>query len=136
MQFLWLLLTIGWTCTIFYCSSLDAGSSGAMSARIVELLAVFRDFVDVPSEHTIRKLAHFLEFSLLGWLLWRTYSSFRISKATSAGYILLLGLLVAVVDEYIQSFSLGRSSQVSDVLLDFGGVFCTWLFCRIYSWSR
>ncbi|MBQ7339146.1 MAG: VanZ family protein, partial [Clostridia bacterium] len=36
---------------------------------------------------------------------------------------LLFSLLTAVTDEYIQSFT-GRTSSVSDVLLDFSGALC------------
>ena len=38
------------------------------------------------------------------------------------GWPLLAGLMTALTDETIQLFSLGRSSQVTDVWIDFAGV--------------
>ena len=43
-------------------------------------------------------------------------------------------ILAAVVDEYIQLFSLGRDGKVMDVLLDFSGALCAWLWYRIVQW--
>lgn len=136
MKYLWLLLTIAFTSLIFYCSSMPGSESGGMSKLLLQYLQLLAPIMEVPTEHTIRKLAHFTEFSILGLLLWKTMDSFKLEAVAASGYILLLGLLVAVVDEYIQSFSPGRSSQVSDVLLDFSGVLCTWLWLRICSWAR
>lgn len=87
------------------------------------------------TEHYIRKLAHFCEFALLGLLLCRSFSAFGVKNFAATGYILFLGLLTAVIDEYIQSFSPGRGSMVKDVLLDFAGVFCAWLEYRIWQWG-
>ena len=42
-------------------------------------------------------------------------------RQTWLAYALLIGLLTAVIDENIQLYSIGRSGQVTDVLLDFSG---------------
>lgn len=139
MRYFWLLLTAALVCFIFYNSSLPARESGQLSgwaaALVTELARLLQLETEGDVEHSIRKLAHFCEFALLGWCMCRTFASFHVSNRASNGYILFLCLLVAAVDEYIQLFSPGRSSRVTDVLLDFSGVFCMWLGYRIWQWS-
>ena len=86
--------------------------------------------------HIIRKLAHFLEFALLGVILCNVYAAFGVSHRTATGYILFLGLAVAVTDEYIQLHAPGRSALVTDVILDFSGVFFIWLTREVWSWAK
>lgn len=71
----------------------------------------------------IRKSAHFIEFLILGLLisLIFVYSKKRFSKYTT--HILFMCLLGGVIDEFIQSFVVGRSSDVRDIVLDFAGAF-------------
>lgn len=67
--------------------------------------------IDVPQhnlDYNIRKLAHFLEFAILGVILCNVYAAFGVSHRTATGYILFLGLAVAVSDEYIQLHSPGQ----------------------------
>lgn len=68
----------------------------------------------------IRKLAHLTEFTILGSVLYailRRYITYGTVIKTIA-----LGILIASLDEFIQLFSPGRSSQLSDVLIDTIGV--------------
>ena len=76
------------------------------------------------SLHTVRKLAHFAEFSLMGFwfmLCLRVYTRHFVRHVS---WPLLCGLLVAVIDETIQLYVPGRTSSTMDVLLDFSGVWC------------
>ena len=138
MRYFWLLLVVVLTVVIFVNSSLPATESGKLSGFVAQFVAQLSQLLDITLkgdvEHTIRKLAHFLEFACLGLLWCKTFASFRVSNRTSTGYILLLCLLTAVTDEYIQLFSLGREGKVMDVLLDFSGAACAWLWYRILQW--
>ena len=138
MRYFWLLLVVVLTVVIFVNSSLPATESGKLSGFVAQFVAQLSQLLDIELkgdvEHTIRKLAHFLEFACLGLLWCKTFASFRVSNRTSTGYILLLCLLTAVTDEYIQLFSLGREGKVMDVLLDFSGAACAWLWYRIVQW--
>lgn len=140
MKILWLLLTAVFILFIFANSSLPMSDSGRLSAAAAAIVMKMGDMVNVTFsgdlEHQIRKLAHFIEFAILGWLLCKTYGEFGVARRTGNGYILFIGLFVAVIDEYIQLFSYGRSSQITDVLLDFSGVLCMWLAYRIWQWSK
>lgn len=71
--------------------------------------------------HAIRKCAHFTEFALESFFVAKTLAAFRVRRQTWLAYALLIGLLTAVIDENIQLYSIGRSGQVTDVLLDFSG---------------
>lgn len=140
MRYFWLLLVVVLTVVIFVNSSLPATESGKLSGFVAQFVAQLSQLLDITLkgdvEHTIRKLAHFLEFACLGLLWCKTFASFRVSNRTSTGYILLLCLLTAVTDEYIQLFSLGREGRVMDVLLDFSGASCAWLWYRIVQWCE
>lgn len=140
MRYFWLLLVVVLTAVIFVNSSLPATESGKLSGFVAQFVAQLSQLLDIELkgdvEHTIRKLAHFLEFACLGLLWCKTFASFRVSNRTSTGYILLLCLLTAVTDEYIQLFSLGREGKVMDVLLDFSGAACAWLWYRIVQWCE
>ena len=68
----------------------------------------------------IRKLAHLTEFTILGGVLYvvlRRYIEYGTVVKTIG-----MGIVIASLDEFIQLFSLGRSSQLSDVLIDTVGI--------------
>lgn len=68
----------------------------------------------------VRKLAHLTEFTILGSVL---YTILR--RYITCGTVIktiALGILIASLDEFIQLFSPGRSSQLSDILIDTIGV--------------
>ena len=68
----------------------------------------------------VRKLAHLTEFTILGGVLYtilRRYITYGTVIKTIG-----LGMFIASLDEFIQRFSPGRSSQISDVLIDTVGV--------------
>ena len=68
----------------------------------------------------IRKLAHLTEFTILGGVLYvvlRRYIEYGTVVKT-----MVVGIVIASLDEFIQLFSLGRSSQLSDVLIDTVGI--------------
>ena len=68
----------------------------------------------------IRKLAHLTEFTILGGVLYvvlRRYIEYGTVVKTIG-----VGIVIASLDEFIQLFSLGRSSQVFDVLIDTIGI--------------
>ena len=68
----------------------------------------------------IRKLAHLTEFTILGGVLYvvlRRYIEYGTVVETIG-----VGIVIASLDEFIQLFSLGRSSQLFDVLIDTVGI--------------
>lgn len=110
---------------IFLNSSQTGELSGWKSKYVMELVNRFLAWTGSGArltEYFIRKLAHFLEYALLGFSLLLTLRSFTPKIPPHLSWPLLAGLVTAVVDEWIQLHVPERSGQVTDVLLDFGGV--------------
>ena len=115
-------------CFIFSNSLKNPSASNQQSENVAESLRqILNPAKQVEQEAFyiyIRKLAHFVEFSVLGFCLKGT--------AVTLGYRrnypytlfpLLIAIFVAVMDESIQSFT-GRTSSVKDVFIDsLGGLF-------------
>lgn len=84
-------------------------------------------------ERVVRKLGHFSEFTALGILL---CLRFRLNGSPLT-LPLVCGMLAAMADETIQLFIPGRSSEVTDVWIDTGGVcfgmVLALLACALYS---
>ena len=74
------------------------------------------------TDHIVRKLAHFCEYALEGFLLTLCLRVYTRHFFVHISWPILGGLLTALTDETIQMFSDGRSSQITDVWLDFSGV--------------
>lgn len=113
-------------CFIFH-NSLEAGAlssarSQAVMAKINALLG--RVNLGPLSEHTVRKLAHFAEFLLEGFLLMLCLRVYTKRFVRHVSWPLLGGMTTALMDETIQLRTAGRSSQVTDVWIDMAGVVC------------
>ena len=97
-------------------SFMPAKTSGAVSLWVTSWAEkIFGCFI---TDHLIRKLAHLTEYLFLGIICSVLFFESIKSKIST---ILFIGLFTAVCDETIQLFSYGRSSQVSDVWIDFIG---------------
>lgn len=77
--------------------------------------------IDHLTMHMVRKMAHFIEYMVLGFFLSLTCLAF--TKSRHLWIVLATGFLIASIDETLQLFSPGRSAQISDVFLDSCGVF-------------
>ena len=109
---LWWALCALWTAAIFIHSLMPADLSEAESGG---LLAFLNLLFPSLTELTLRKLAHFTEFTVLGLLLSQCFRV-RVSRP------LFSGLLCALCDETVQLFVPGRSGEVRDMWIDFAGV--------------
>lgn len=124
---LWLVLSLCWIVFIFLHSLKPAEISSKESLGV---LAFLQNFFPDLSHHLVRKLGHFVEFTVLGFFLFQTFSrGFKILKneklqkpVFSFFAALVWGLAVAACDEWIQTGVPGRSGKIADVLLDMSGV--------------
>ena len=121
------LFTVALAATVYFIfsNSLEiARESSARSQQVMELLNSLLGRVGLGplSEHFVRKMAHFCEFSLLGFWFMLCLRVYTCHFVRHVGWPLFFGLLTAVIDETIQLYVPGRSSSVKDVLLDFSGV--------------
>ena len=131
-----LLLAILAALAFIWGNSLDSAvESAAKSGRVGELLRPMLELVvgqGGVTDHLVRKLAHFTEYAVLGaLLLLLTAVGFRVRLQTVVNCLFFL-MAAALTDETIQMFSDGRSSQLTDVWLDFSGAMAgilVGLFC-------
>lgn len=142
-----LILTLGWMLLIFGFSSQSGTESQGLSSLIARPLAKLlmqfgreltakeeADFY-VNVELVVRKIAHVTEFAILGGLLTLLFQSLRIRRLWLP---LLCGVLYAAIDEWHQSFTPGRSSALTDVLIDSCGVLLGVFVCYqiIQHWRK
>lgn len=115
-----------WTLFIWRNSLMPASESAAQSLQVLDVLDFLLEWLGLPvsiGHWLVRKLAHMLEFALLG-VLWELA---LVTKARGhKGWYSVqcacgLCLLTAMMDETIQVFVPGRGSQVTDVWIDFAG---------------
>lgn len=102
-------------------SEISNGRSGLVAAFLKGLLDPADRFEEESFHKFIRKAAHFIEFAGLGLCLGGMAADLgRWQNRVYRSFPVLLALLTAVCDEFIQQFT-GRTSAVKDVVLDFSG---------------
>ena len=122
------LALIGCIAFIFSNSMKIASVSTVSSSRVLTLLQAALRRLGHPAlaqrltDHIVRKMAHFCEYMLEGFLLTLCLRVYTRRFVRHISWPILGGLLTALTDETIQMFSDGRSSQITDVWLDFSGV--------------
>ena len=114
------LLLILWV-TFIFSNSMDNADASTLKSGAV-LRRILGSEGAALTEFIVRKTAHFTEFAIEGILLLSVVKGYTMRPLRFLGWPLLAGLMTALTDETIQLFSLGRSSQVTDVWIDFAGV--------------
>ena len=103
-------------------ADLSSADSGTVLALVQNMFASVGLDGTVITEHFIRKLAHFSEYTLLGILLTVCLKSYGFERERRITVQVMSGFAVPFVDETIQLVVEGRSGQISDVWLDCSGV--------------
>lgn len=117
----------------------NGGSSDGFSLIFAEKLAPIAHNLGFHGNiwalnRIVRKLAHLMEFTILGGVLYtilRRYITYGTVIKTIG-----LGMFIASLDEFIQRFSPGRSSQFSDILIDTVGVVIGILVAKLIYYIR
>ena len=123
IRLIFILLSLLWIAFIFSNSLENARESGEKSTWVYELVNnIFPGITPL----FIRKMAHFTEFAILGFLFSSSAVSFARPSIGKRIYIyatvaLPPSFIVAATDEFIQRFSEGRHSSFTDVLIDTAG---------------
>ncbi len=66
----------------------------------------------------IHKLAHIIEYSILGILIYRALIHEKMSRRTAVMYAIIISLLYGISDEFHQKFTPTRSPRLRDVIID------------------
>ena len=117
----------------------NGGSSDGFSLLFAETFASIANELGFHGNiwilnRIVRKLAHLTEFTILGSVLYtilRRYITYGTVIKTIG-----LGMLIASLDEFIQRFSPGRSSQFSDILIDTVGIVIGILVVKLVYYIR
>lgn len=127
-------------CFIWGNSMLTGEESGAVSGGLLHWLIHHFPFLNWLPELLLRKLGHFCEFGLLGFVSAWFFLLQGQKGIHRAAMPLLFTVLTAVTDETIQSFSRGRTPSVIDVWIDvagsLAGIILLLLVTKIYFWIR
>ena len=81
----------------------------------------------------VRTLAHFSEFALLGALCSWCYRAYT-SQKTYFFVVVFFVAFVPIIDEFLQSFTIGRVMDILDVWVDTLGAFAGILFALSTLW--
>lgn len=127
-------LLILWAAFIFIMSAQPAEQSSQLSGGIVSKIVsvAYSDFEDLPAEQKtditytvtfiVRKVAHFLEYSILGLLAFFTANTYKEHKfALRILTASIFCVLYAVSDEIHQYFVVGRACRFCDICIDSAG---------------
>ena len=79
----------------------------------------------------VRKNAHFFQYFILSILLCTTLREIKLYKTSEVFLLLFLLLLFPVIDEFIQKYVPGRTSNIFDIIIDFSGGILAMLISNI-----
>ena len=144
-----IIFVLAWMVTVFMLSHQIAEDSSKTSSNFITvIIKLFNKDIEQEQLETImlkvetivRKLAHFVLYTLGGMLITIMFINFKeyITKTKIASF--LLGATYAITDEIHQLFVPGRSGEIRDVLIDSTGillvVFIIYLLMRIKGMFR
>lgn len=128
---LFAILSAAWLAFIISRSLKPAADSDMESGKLLDLVQKLLPFMTMK---LIRKIAHFIEFGILGALLSGAMLNYRGKRNFLT--VFLISLLAALADETVQLFVEGRSGEVRDVWIDFFGAFTVSLVILLISAIR
>lgn len=127
-----IIITLLWLAFI-YSNSLKTGTeSGEQSGKVHAIVNEVAQNIGIEepiSERTVRKSAHFVEFSVLGVLICADLLCFGVISFRKKLYVSCLLCLTSIpisavfasADELLQNFSKDRGPSFTDVLIDTSG---------------
>ncbi len=129
-----------WTGVVLLASTGSASMSE--TSRFIRPLLHFL-FPGAPEETLviyhgfIRKFAHFAEYAVLGFWAARAFWSSSIQFLQKFWFVFtfFVVLLIALLDEYNQSFNTARTGSIYDVMLDCAGGLAVILLLCLYRFS-
>lgn len=130
-----ILLCLFWMGFIFYMSSNNGQISHEQSTKVVNIIEDSKSKLENKSNNQakaekenltfldklIRKNAHGFLYMVLAILVSASFFSYKKLGRDAIVYILFICQFYAITDEFHQAFVPGRTSLVSDVLVDFIG---------------
>lgn len=130
LRIILIILLLGTFYIIFGFSGQNGEKSSGLSKKVTEIIVekILKLSNEEKSqvmhrlEGIIRKVAHFTIYTILGLLLMGLVSTYNIDEMKKVYITMVIGIIYATSDEIHQSFIPGRSSQITDVMIDAMGV--------------
>lgn len=116
----WMLAFL-WMMIIFFLSAQSGNESGSLSTSLFKPLFDMLVPMGIPADLLsliIRKSAHFIEYMILGILVFRALDTYEIQLSQKVYLAILLCIGYAISDEIHQIFVPGRAGTLIDVLID------------------
>lgn len=133
-KFVKLFFLVSWLVIIFSFSSQTGMTSGELSNSILRKIGYFLRVGDPEAfvlqyETIFRKLAHFSEYFILGFLAYICLEEFVNKKVL---LITIIGCVIyAISDEYHQMYVVGRVFGAFDIFIDSVGAYCGSTFIHL-----
>jgi VanZ family protein len=128
---------------VIFAGSTDIFSTEQTSRYLVPFLRWLHPEISISAIATIhfalRKLGHLTEYVVLAALLWRALRSPRNLRAKMSTLFVGVSVactIIAVSDEFHQSFVASRTASPHDVLIDVCGALMGILLCLMFSRDR
>lgn len=125
------LLCVMWLGIIFYNGTRQGVVSQRSSKEVVKVVSKFIDIplikLNTPNikfneiNFYVRKNGHFFQYLIFSVLLCAAVRQFKLYKSSELFLLLFLLLLFPVIDEFIQKYIPGRTSNIFDIIIDFSG---------------
>ena len=131
--FFWI-VAAAWCGVLFYFSGQNGAESSALSLRVARFVLRALPFLSMSVEELnpiLRSAAHFGIFAVEGFLLGAAMMTALHKRAVGGLLAVLSCAVVAVLNEYHQSFVDGRTCAVKDMLVDSGGALTGVLFSAL-----
>jgi VanZ family protein len=132
---------LAWLAFISFASSDDFNAGN--TSRIIGPLILWLFPNTSPETLTVvhiitRKLAHFTEYAILGFLAARAFSTSPRPGINQRWFLICATLIVvyALMDEYHQSFVPSRTASISDSLIDMAGGLTALVIIRFRKGAR
>ena len=150
-----LMIAIVVVCCIIFKFSSDVSQASSdksvkVSGSIIDIFLDGKNMTDEEKtakineiEHTVRKLAHFSIYFVLGVLLMLTAQTFKAHNYERFNISVMLAFLYACSDEFHQFFVPGRSAEFRDICIDIIGasigiilILCIFLIIKLVQKSK
>lgn len=134
--FFWI-AAAAWCGVLFFLSGQNAVESGALSQFVTRIVLRLFPFLKTSPELLelfLRKCAHFAIFTIEGALLGAAMMTCLPERAVGGLLTVMTCMILAVLNEYHESFIDGRSCEFRDMLIDSGGGVTGVLFAALLLW--
>ena len=131
--FFWIAAAV-WCGVLFYFSGQSGAESSKLSLRVTRFvlrMLPFLPYAESELNNILRDIAHFGIFAVEGFLLGSAMMTLLPERALGGALSVLICAIVAVLNEYHQSFTEGRACEVKDMLIDSGGALAGVLFAAL-----